>query len=124
MLYVARLPTGDVELIKEAAVSSSKRVPPPSSTILPFVVRTIVAGRVSPALCCPGCELPLNLFQPDENEPTRLLGTCDSCTKWAFLVELEPEWQKVLLVELPDGDAIRGNYLEEEAVQQDLGGSH
>jgi hypothetical protein len=88
-------------------VSSPKPVPSAASTILPLVVRTIVAGRGSRTLCCPDCRAPLNLIQPDENEPTRLLGTCDTCEKWAFLVELEPEWRKVLLVELPDGESIR-----------------
>jgi hypothetical protein len=48
----------------------------------------------------------LNLIQPDEKEPTRLLGTCETCGTWAFLVELEPEWRRALLVELPDGESI------------------
>jgi hypothetical protein len=26
--------------------------------------------------------------------------------KWSFLVELEPDWRKALLVELPGGDEI------------------
>ena len=85
---------------------SSKLVRSVPSAILPFVVRTIAAGRGSRPLCCPDCRAPLNLIQPDENEPTRLLGTCESCSKWAFLVELEPDWKKVLLIELPDADAL------------------
>lgn len=77
-----------------------------SSTILPVVVRTIVAGRGSRSLNCPACRAPLNLVQPDEDEPTRLLGICDACSKWAFLVELEPEWRKAMLVELPDSESL------------------
>ena len=65
-------------------------------------------GRGSRPLSCPDCRSPLNLIQPDENEPTRLLGTCESCSKWAFLVELEPDWKKVLLIELPDGGSRLG----------------
>jgi uncharacterized protein YbaR (Trm112 family) len=86
-------------------VPSPKPVPM-APTLLPFAVRTIASGRGARALCCPKCRSPLNLIQPDENEPSRLLGTCDRCSKWAFLVELEPEWRKALLVELPDSDAI------------------
>jgi hypothetical protein len=95
-------------------VPSPRPVPSAPSTILPFVVRTIVAEQGSRALCCPDCRSPLNLIQPDENEPTRLLGTCDSCAKWAFLVELEPDWRKALLVELPDGDSIRRSHSDAE----------
>ena len=88
--------------------------PPQSSslTILPFVVQMITPGRKSRSLCCPACRSPLNLVQPDEDEPTRLLGICDSCSKWYFLVELEPEWRKALLVELPDGDELRRGHEE------------
>jgi hypothetical protein len=87
-------------------VPSPKPESPSPATILPFVVRTIDARRGSRALCCPGCRRPLNLIQPDENEPSRLLGICDTCVKWTFLVELEPEWRKALLVELPDGESL------------------
>jgi hypothetical protein len=99
-------PPCDAELLKEIAVPSSKLVRSAPSTILPFVVRTVTPGRGSRPLSCPDCRAPLNLIQPDEAEPTRLLGTCESCSKWAFLVELEPDWKKVLLVELPDADAL------------------
>jgi hypothetical protein len=64
-------------------------------------------GQGTRSLCCPDCSVPLNLLQPDECEPARLLGTCDSCSKWAFLVELEPDWSKVLLVELPSNETIQ-----------------
>lgn len=85
---------------------SPKPDSPTSATILPVPVRLIDARRGSRALCCPGCRLPLNLIQPDENEPSRLLGICDNCVKWTFLVELEPEWRRILMVELPDGPSI------------------
>jgi hypothetical protein len=103
-------------------VPSPKPRPSVPSTILPFVVRTIAAGRGSRILYCPSCRSPLNLIQPDENEPTRLLGTCDSCAKWAFLVELEPEWRKALLVELPDGESIRRGHSDREDAPQDRDG--
>jgi uncharacterized protein YbaR (Trm112 family) len=103
-------------------VPSPKPVPSAPSTILPFVVRTVTAGRGSRALCCPSCRSPLNLIQPDENEPTRLLGTCDSCAKWSFLVELEPEWRKALLIELPDGESLLRDYPHVDVAPRDRGG--
>ncbi len=63
-------------------------------------------GQGTALLCCPDCQTPLNLLQPDEHDPCRLLGTCEGCSKWVFLVELEPDWKKTLLVELPSGEAI------------------
>jgi hypothetical protein len=100
-------------------VPSRKPVPPAPSTILPFVARTITPGRGSVALLCPSCELPLNLIQPDENEPSRLLGTCEVCESWAFLVELEPDWRKVLLIELPDDESLRQQFATAEDAPAD-----
>jgi hypothetical protein len=92
--------------LKEASVPSPKPVPLAPSTTVSLVVRTIAVGRGSRALCCPECFSPLNLIQPDENEPTRLLATCDCCAKWGVLIELEPEWRKALFIELPDGESV------------------
>jgi hypothetical protein len=112
----------DVELIKEPALSSSKRVPASTPAInLPFVVRTTAPGPQSHILSCPACHSPLNLIQPDEYDPARLLGICESCTKWALLVELEPEWQKVLVVDLPDGPTLISSYRNAETRAQGRG---
>jgi hypothetical protein len=59
------------------------------------------------SLCCPECEVLLDLHQPDDNEPTQLLGICDACNKWYFLVEIEFNWNGALLFELPSAGAIR-----------------
>jgi hypothetical protein len=32
--------------------------------------------------CCPRCEAPLALHQPDSQVPHRLLAVCESCTAW------------------------------------------
>jgi hypothetical protein len=32
--------------------------------------------------CCPRCEAPLALHQPDPQRPHRLLAVCGSCTAW------------------------------------------
>lgn len=97
-------------------MASSKPKASATPSMLPLVVRTIEVGRGSRSLSCPDCHTPLNLMQPDEEEPTRLLGTCETCSKWAFLVELEPDWQRVLLIELPDGEAIRRGHPEIKAI--------
>ena len=95
-------------------MASTNSAPSGSSKILPFVVRIIKPGRKAGALCCPACRSPLNLIQPEEDEPERLLGTCDSCGRWSFLVELETDWKKALLVELPNGDEICRRHAEME----------
>ena len=34
------------------------------------------------SMCCPSCEHPLTLHQPDLDLPDRLLATCDECKSW------------------------------------------
>ena len=59
------------------------------------------------SLCCPDCEVPLELHQPDHGEPMQLLGTCESCSRWFFVVDLDSEWHRTLLLELPSAEMIR-----------------
>ncbi len=59
------------------------------------------------SLDCPNCQVPLNLHQPDEEQPSQLLGTCESCARWFFLVESERDWDGTLLFELPSAETIR-----------------
>lgn len=59
---------------------------------------------------CPHCGTTLNLHQPDEGTPNQLLGTCESCSHWYFLIELEQEWSEVLVVDLPCEALIRGMF--------------
>jgi hypothetical protein len=37
-------------------------------------------------ICCPKCENPLTLHQPDEELADRLLATCEDCKSW-FLTD-------------------------------------
>jgi uncharacterized protein YbaR (Trm112 family) len=95
---------------QEIALPSSRPASKgPKPAIVGFVVRTMTMNPEATLLCCPDCQIPLNLLQPDENDPSRLLGTCEHCSKWLFLVELEPDWSKSLLVELPAGEVICQN---------------
>ena len=34
------------------------------------------------SVCCPQCETPLVLHQPDEELADRLLATCETCKSW------------------------------------------
>ncbi len=40
------------------------------------------SAQQSLAICCPQCENPLTLHQPDPTLPDRLLATCDDCKSW------------------------------------------
>lgn len=98
-------------------MASTKPTQAAKVTVLPFVVRTITPGGESQTLNCPECESPLNLIQPDEGDPCRLLGTCESCSAWGVLIELEQDWQKALLIEVPGGDELFRSYEQAEATR-------
>lgn len=76
------------------------------TTSLNLAARIIAIPNASESIECPSCSGPLNLLQPDENDPGRLLGTCESCAVWLLMVELEPDWRKVIVIELPDAEAL------------------
>jgi hypothetical protein len=79
------------------------------STPLTFqlVARSVSSIAWANSLCCPECEVTLNLHQPDEDQPSQLLGTCDCCSRWFFLVENELDCDDMLLFELPNAEEIR-----------------
>ena len=58
-------------------------------------------------LCCPDCEVLLDLHQPDLSEPMQLLATCECCRRWFIVVELDFEGNEPLLLELPSAESIR-----------------
>jgi len=72
-----------------------------------LVARAVSTNSWANSLCCPDCQVPLNLHQPDEEQPSQLLGTCDCCSRWFFLVETELDWEGTLLFELPSAATIR-----------------
>ncbi len=101
----------DAEESREVSVQPSR---PGLSTLSPMtfdlVVRAVATNTGDFSLSCPDCQVPLNLHQPDEEQPAQLLGTCDCCSKWFFLMEIEPDWQGTLFIELPCERAIRAQY--------------
>ena len=78
-------------------------MPPPGMTdarlaieVVPVSLRTEgLAG-----LCCTRCLVPLDIHQPDEAAPYRLLGTCPSCRGWT-LVEVSRDGSHARLAVLP-----------------------
>jgi hypothetical protein len=52
----------------------------------------------------------LSLHQPDEDQPAQLLGTCDCCCRWYFLIDCEPDQEETVLFELPSAGMIRAMF--------------
>jgi hypothetical protein len=40
-------------------------------------------------VCCLNCGAPLELHQPEAEEPRRFVGTCDQCGRW-YLLDWDP----------------------------------
>lgn len=51
---------------------------------------------------CPGCHDVLEIHQPDQRQPERLLATCPSCSGWYFI-----DASASIMVRLSDVDALR-----------------
>ena len=66
----------------------------------------VTALAISPGkyeqLYCPVCQAPLNLHQPEEEIPHRLLAscTCEECGLWLSLL-VSPDRTKTYLIRLP-----------------------
>jgi hypothetical protein len=71
------------------------------------VARHVVLLPDSGALGCAECHAPIDLHQPDQNQPATLLGTCLECSRWFLVLEMEDACRRTLLVELPSADKIR-----------------
>jgi hypothetical protein len=72
-----------------------------------WVTRPVTMIPAASSLCCPDCQTALDLQQPDVDQPTQLLGICDGCSKWFFLVELEEQCNGTMLFELPSAATMR-----------------
>jgi hypothetical protein len=51
---------------------------------------------------CADCSTSLELHQPDNEFPDRLLGVCKSCRRWT-LIELAPDGPGAVMALLPEG---------------------
>jgi hypothetical protein len=64
-------------------------------------------GGLESLLC--SCDSRPDLFQPDSENQTALLGVCPVCRTWTLFVDVSGDWSTVEATELPvtDGDALR-----------------
>ncbi len=74
---------------------------------LELVARGTATNDGVTSLSCPDCQVPLELHQPDLWQPMQMLGTCGSCSKWFFAVDLDPDGIETVLLELPSAELIR-----------------
>ena len=88
------------------------KIPGTGKVAVDLNVRVIAPDDGGSAPGCPHCESGLNLHQPDECTPDRLLATCDSCFRWYCLVELGDREMRVLMVELPSKSVIEKAFRE------------
>ena len=88
----------------------------PTPMTFELVARVVSTNSWANSLYCPNCHVALNLHQPDEEQPSQLLGTCDCCSRWYFLVESELDWEGTLLFELPSADTIRATLADPLAI--------
>jgi hypothetical protein len=51
-------------------------------------------------VCCLGCGAPLEIHQPEAEEPRRFVGTCDECGRW-YLLDWVPLSGDGLMLLLP-----------------------
>jgi hypothetical protein len=92
---------------KETSLSSSRPAAPgPFRVTAGLTARTVYVGNGTASLVCPDCSNSLSLHQPEEDQPQYLLGICEECSKWSYIVETEsrPGW--VVMIELPGRDFV------------------
>jgi hypothetical protein len=82
----------------------------------PLSVKCIHTGSPDIRQNCPHCRHSLNLHQPDENAPALLLGTCDNCSQWYFIVASDDIDAAVIIVELPSEASVREVFNSPEMV--------
>jgi hypothetical protein len=57
-------------------------------------------------VCCLNCGAPLDLHQPEAEEPRRFVGTCDHCGRWYLLDWVPPSGEGLMLL-LPTYEELR-----------------
>ena len=60
-------------------------------------------------VCCLNCAAPLELHQPDAEEPRRFVGTCDQCGRW-YLLDWVPLTGEVLMLLLPSHEELQATF--------------
>lgn len=60
-------------------------------------------------VCCLNCNAPLELLQPDADEPRRFVGTCDQCGRWYLLDWIPPTAEGHMLL-LPSYEELQATF--------------
>jgi hypothetical protein len=71
-------------------------------------------------VCCLNCGAPLELYQPDTQEPQRFIGTCGQCRRW-YLLDWIPQAAEGVMLLLPDHARLLGAFKGEEGGRPDTG---
>ncbi len=65
-----------------------------------------VAAKQIGRLLCRGCRSPLDIHQPNPNQPDQFLGTCPHCGSW-FRIEARAGEARAMVIRLPEFREIR-----------------
>jgi len=60
-----------------------------------------IASDSLSALSCRACRSPLDIHQPNPNQPEQFLGTCSDCGRW-YRLESAVQGGEVTVLQLPD----------------------
>ncbi len=72
-----------------------------------MLIHRVVLDSDNPLPSCPTCHDLLDLHQPDEGRPARLLAVCLSCSKWYLWLDEDATADRMTLFELPCPETIR-----------------
>jgi hypothetical protein len=65
-----------------------------------------VGGEDATWVCCLNCGAPLEVHQPDSEDPGRFIGTCDQCGRW-YLLDWVPLTVEGVMLMLPSHEELQ-----------------
>jgi hypothetical protein len=65
-------------------------------------------------VCCLNCGAPLEIHQPDAEEPQRFIGTCAGCGRW-YLLDWVPRASEGLMLMLPTYEELQETFKSPDA---------
>jgi hypothetical protein len=65
-------------------------------------------------VCCLNCGAPLEIHQPDADEPQRFVGTCGGCGLW-YLLDWVPRSGEGLMLMLPTHEELQATFKPQDA---------
>jgi hypothetical protein len=80
--------------------------PARSLTMTLPVTPVLPCPRDATWVCCLGCGEPLELHQPDAEEPQQFVGTCGRCGRW-YLLDWVPLSAEGLMLMLPSQEELQ-----------------